>query len=266
MKKIELNLQLALQIAVGIFLIIVGALIGYHVALSSVSGLGSGIGLGRWPGSIRTSSMSSTSCRISEADESHSGTQSSMSNTPEYLSAIEKNHLEERDRKIASVLPRTEVGRLLSRVVTLLQFGSMGSAAENRLFVEDLKLLERQPDEAFQAIRENIRKLGDEFSDEQQYLIYLVGKLDINPSDRLDFLISELNRVPTSTENKQSKLNRGTALAVLLQLGADPSTVESKLRETFSIEPSYLNKIKLLGLYEAKYPDSANKLKEDFGL
>jgi hypothetical protein len=265
MKKIELNFQLALQMAVGTFLVIVGALIGYQVALSSVSGLGPGGGIGRWPGSIRSSAMLGTSCQMSESDENRSGPPLG-SNAPEYLSAIEKHHLEERDRKIASVLPRTEVGRLLVRVVTLLQFGSTGTAAENRLFIEDLKLIERQPDEAFQVIRENLRKLGDEFSDEQQYLIFLVGKLDINHSERLDFLVSELNRPSPSPDSKQSKLNRSTALAVLLQLGVDPSTVESKLRETLSIESSYLNKVKLLGLYEAKYPDSANKLREDFGL
>jgi len=268
-----MNQQLMLQGFIGVTLTLTGALVGYRTAVSSLSDSG-GSRASRW---IGLSGVGQTNCNFpsrmgkSESDlsaenESNSEARSFIPNNSEYLAVVEKNHLQERDRKIASLLPRTEVGRLLGHAVTLLNVGSVGNTQESRLLSEDLKLLARTPEDTYQMIRDSIRSMGNDLSEEQQYLIHLVGGLEINYSDKLDFLFTELSRISTGQEAQQNSSNKMAALTALLQMGVDPSTLEKKLKEALSAESSYLAKSRLVSLYEVKYPESAMKLKDDLGI
>lgn len=267
MKTVEINYPVALKIVVGLFLLLMGFLTGYRLGIH----VHSRDLAGRWLSSASASSSSSLPvCRANVGnDEYGNPIQVVIPDALQYAEVIRDRHLSERDSKISSTFPRTEVGILVSHILTLSQFGPGGNHEENRIVAEDIRLVQNNPDEAFQVIRDSIDKLGREFSEEQHYLIHLVGTLELNDSqEKIEFLGNELSRPAVGTENetKQIKSNRVEALATLIEMGVDPSTLEQKLREALSGEQDYLIKNKLLATFGLKYPDSALEIKAEFGL
>jgi hypothetical protein len=109
--------------------------------------------------------------------------------------------------------------------------------------------------------------MGPELASERVFLLDLGNRLDVDPNEKMSFLLEELSRPPLEGESKVTQLTNSLSLAYLMQMGADPGTVETALRQVLSNATApYSLKSLLIGIYEAKYPDQGKRLRDEQGI
>jgi hypothetical protein len=246
--------QFALQIGMGLTIATFAGAMGYILGSSYRKAH-------RWQSLVSNCqgrSLASIKGADQDWEDAASGRNAADGQQAAYFAILEKDHLDDKSHKLAAVFPHSDVGRALAHVTTLSDFSPGGDTPEGAFLAEENKFLESEPSEAFQVIHTHLGKLGSDFSSERQLLIQLVGRLDLDISEKSDFLFEELN--------KGGKINKVVALSSLIQLGVDPTSIEAALRQSISGQVSYTSRLLLLSVYEAKYPEQARKIRDDFGL
>jgi hypothetical protein len=258
MDQSKVNEKWAFQILVGVVIASVSGLLGYRFGSSYSHG---GNYSSRFPASHCSQSSSRTSFgAFQDGILSQSGPES------DYEGVLKKYNLEERNRKVSALFVDTEVGRALVQRVTLLGLSVDGNTLESRVITEAMKLIESEPAHSYALIRNAIKNLAPDQGPERLYLIQLVGKLDLDFTEKLNFLTEELTRQPKKSEAKYNQLSHAGALTTLIHIGADPAFIEASLRQALSSQMPYGLRELLLGVFEAKYPDPGKRMREDLGL
>jgi hypothetical protein len=181
----------------------------------------------------------------------------------DYVSVLEKNHLEEKGRKIASVFTRSEIGHALTQFTTLIELGPENRSVEGRILGDALKLLESEPREAFSHVREALSKMGSDFGSERQFLYQLVARLDLDLPTKVDFFSEQFAISLSLSDAKQTKLSSSLVLLSMMQVGMDPSSMETVLKRAFESQSNYGIRSYILSVYESKYPEAGKKIRND---
>jgi hypothetical protein len=186
----------------------------------------------------------------------------------EYYTLLRKNKaLEEKDRKLLTVIAPTELGRALVQTLTLHETNANSSTPEAQLLADNQKLLESTPQETLALIHSAMKRLvGTEFAAERQYLIRFVGRLDLDIQEKTNFLVDEMVRAPLEAENKQTQLSNVVALTTLIQLEVDSTLIEGSLRPALTGALPYSLRMILLSVFESRFPEQGRKIREDLGV
>jgi hypothetical protein len=258
-----LKRKLTLQVLVSISLAFFAGFLGFRYGVSSHQKDNTHLG-GHWK-SDRGSRASSDKC-LDEDRFVEGRSPASEGHDTEYFSVLEKNHLEEKSRKMMGIFPRTEIGHALAQATTLSQFGPSSHTHEGRVVEELLKLLESEPHRTYTLIRSSVDRLSTDYTRERQFLYLLVARLDIETEGKIDFFLGELAKATSGGDSKANRLNSAVILLKLMQLENDSSLLGAALRQIFQEQTNYSLRSYLLSIYESKYPEEARKMRSDFGI
>ena len=184
----------------------------------------------------------------------------------EYHALLEKNHLLLKGQRMAEIFSKNSAGKALSQVLTLIEFKNQLDTLEGKRVADQLTFLESQPGDTLEEVRTAVGNFEKEFTPERQFLIQYVGRLDIELSDRVDFLSKELIRNSDLEENTDFKMNAVVALTTLLRVDADQNTIETALKQILGPKTPYTTRMSMIAIYESKYPDQSTRIETDFGL
>jgi hypothetical protein len=179
---------------------------------------------------------------------------------------LERDKLDERERRLSAIFSHSEVGRALVRFTTLIEYSPEEDSTEGRLKSEAIHQLESQPVESLKEIRRSLSKLGPEFENEREVLIQFVEDLDLTLNEKMDFLSEVLAMRSPGLDIKQNKFSNAVALITMMQLEDDSRVVEDALRQSLRNQSNYSAKLLLIGIFEAKFPEQAKRIKGDFGI
>lgn len=187
-----------------------------------------------------------------------------------YEALLDEHHLQGRNKELSSLFTQTSQGRKLLHVVTLLDFGPAVQMAEGIYFAEELEALKSKPNEALIEIQSAAPKLEKSFAHEYQFLVQLAGKLNVNASEKQQFLSDELQRSSqVVATNELSTFNCVTVLTVLMNQSQADGTkggVESALRRALAVAKDPAIRQVLVSTYEGKDPEGAKGLRLEFGI
>jgi hypothetical protein len=257
-EETKLHSKTITQIAVITSIVSLAAFLGYWYGITAKYG-----SAGAWRD---RAGINPTRNRCLAENEGGGGRTPHEGKDSEYLSVLEKNHLEEKGRKIASVFTRSEIGHALSQFTTLIELGPEPRSVEGRILGDALKLLESEPREAFNHVREALLKMGSDFGSERQFLFRLVTRLDLDLPTQVDFFSEQLTQSLSLTDPKQIKLSSSLVLISMMQVGMDPTALDSVLKQALESKTSYSVRSHLLSVYESKYPEAGKEIRSRLGM
>jgi len=192
-----------------------------------------------------------------------------------YSGLVAAHHLEAKSEYFASVFSHTPVGQAFAQASTLLRYGpavgnSHGTKSpEVQLISDQLKLIQSQPNEAINELKQNLTTLGTGYSQEIQYWVQIAGNLNSDPLTKLEFLSDELKRsvtIPSSGNTDPAPFNGVVTLNVMLNITEDSNAIEPAIRQAIANISSNAEKVKLLSVYSSKFPQQAQSLKAELGI
>ncbi len=229
----------------------------------------------KWGGSGRDSLLSSGNrhtrsliqCQNSEKDFGIGrGLASSEGRESEYTVLLEKDRLEEKNRRMAAIFEGSELGVSLTKLTVLVRYGPDQNSAEGRIVSESLKFIQSDPQQAFLEIHDALVQMPADLTAERQLLIQLVLKLDLEAESKIRFYSEQLIQENKKKDLKSIELNSSPLLLALMQEAVDPSQVEATLRQVLMAQSNYSIRSFLVSVYETKYPDEGKRLRSELGM
>jgi hypothetical protein len=102
--------------------------------------------------------------------------------------------VEKKEEALKKVFPDTETGRSLVKVTALFAQGSLpeSNRQEASRMAAELASLRNHPDETVASLREGLKTLPDEYSQERQFLLQFASRLNADRSAITEMLSDEM--------------------------------------------------------------------------
>jgi hypothetical protein len=176
----------------------------------------------------------------------------------------EQFEFKKRSEAFAKTFSENEAGKALRLALTLLPYRSVKNE-EGEKFEQALATARERPLEAIQEISNGLKQIPAAAFRERQYLIQFASRLDVDKETKLELLSRELVTT-TASEDGGSFFTPAIALDSMIEVSGNANSLEAKLRTVLQNTKSRESARLLLSRYSAAAPESAERLKKEFGI